>query len=186
VSRTNPKFPVRTSDAALDIDPATRARTVRALARFLDNSISIPGTDWRFGFDAVVGLVPVVGDLIGGSLSAYILLEAARAEVPILTLARMLAKCWYRYPRGFGSGAWRRVRCSVEVEHEERCSARASFSGERATNAREAQCNWVSCSRDDCAGADRRRRIRNEHIRGSIALGALDPIALSYGAVAKW
>ncbi|HMI46573.1 MAG TPA: DUF4112 domain-containing protein [Gemmatimonadaceae bacterium] len=91
MSRTNPKFRARSSETALTTDPATRARNVRALARFLDNSISIPGTDWRFGFDAVVGLVPVVGDLIGGSLSAYILLEAARAEVPILTLARMLA-----------------------------------------------------------------------------------------------
>jgi uncharacterized protein DUF4112 len=91
VSRTNPKFRARSSETALASDPAARARNIRALARFLDNSISIPGTDWRFGFDAVVGLVPVVGDLIGGSLSAYILLEAARAEVPILTLARMLA-----------------------------------------------------------------------------------------------
>ena len=91
MSRTNPRFRARSSETALDADPATRARNVRALARFLDNSISIPGTEWKFGFDAVVGLVPVVGDLIGGSLSAYILLEAARAEVPILTLARMLA-----------------------------------------------------------------------------------------------
>jgi hypothetical protein len=69
----------------------TRARNVRALARFLDSSISIPGTEWKIGFDAIVGVVPVVGDLIGGSLSAFIILEAARAEVPILTLARMLA-----------------------------------------------------------------------------------------------
>jgi hypothetical protein len=91
VSRTNPKFRARSSETALATDPAVRVRNVRALARFLDNSISIPGTDWRFGFDAVVGLVPVVGDLIGGALSAYILLESARAEVPILTLARMLA-----------------------------------------------------------------------------------------------
>jgi hypothetical protein len=91
VSRTNPKFPARTSGAALDIDPATRARNVRALARFLDSAISIPGTNWKIGFDAIVGVVPVVGDLIGGSLSAYIILEAARAEVSILTLARMLA-----------------------------------------------------------------------------------------------
>jgi hypothetical protein len=90
MSRTNPRFRARSSETTLDTDPATRARNVRALARFLDNSISIPGTGWKFGFDAVVGLVPVVGDLIGGSLSAYILLEAARAEVPILTLARML------------------------------------------------------------------------------------------------
>lgn len=87
MSRTNPKFPARTSEAARDID---RARNVRALARFLDSAISIPGTNWRIGFDAIVGVVPVVGDLIGGSLSAYIILEAARAEVPILTLARML------------------------------------------------------------------------------------------------
>lgn len=91
MSRTNPKFRARSSETALAIDAATRVRNVRALARFLDNSISIPGTGWRFGFDAVVGLVPVVGDLIGGALSAYILLESARAEVPTLTLARMLA-----------------------------------------------------------------------------------------------
>ena len=90
MSRTNPKFPARTSDAALDVDPTTRARNVRALARFLDSAISIPGTNWKIGFDAIVGVVPVVGDLIGGSLSAYIILEAARAEVPILTLARMI------------------------------------------------------------------------------------------------
>ena len=57
----------------------------------MDNAIQIPGTRWRFGFDAIVGLIPVAGDLIGGLLSGYIILEAARAEVPTLTLARMLA-----------------------------------------------------------------------------------------------
>lgn len=90
MSRTNPKLSVGSADAARDIDPASRVRTVRALARFLDSAISIPGTGWKIGFDAIVGVVPVVGDLIGGSLSAYIILEAARADVPILTLARML------------------------------------------------------------------------------------------------
>ena len=90
MSRSNPRFPARTSETALDIDVATRARNIRALARFLDSSLSIPGTSWRFGFDAVVGLVPVVGDLIGGVLSGYIILQAARAEVPVLTLSRML------------------------------------------------------------------------------------------------
>jgi hypothetical protein len=90
VSRANPKSPARSSETALDIDHVTRVRNVRVLARFLDSSMSIPGTSWKFGFDAVVGLVPVVGDLIGGVLSGYIILEAARAEVPVLTLARML------------------------------------------------------------------------------------------------
>ena len=90
MSRTNPRFPARSSETAHVID-AARARRIRTLAQLLDNSIPIPGTSWRFGFDAIVGLIPVVGDLLGGVLSGYIILEAARAEVPILTLARMLA-----------------------------------------------------------------------------------------------
>jgi hypothetical protein len=89
MSRTNPRFPAEPVEAELHPDVA-RARRVRTLARILDNAIPIPGTRWRFGFDAIVGLVPVAGDLIGGLLSGYIILEAARAEVPTLTLARML------------------------------------------------------------------------------------------------
>jgi hypothetical protein len=90
VSRTNPRFPARSSETALDTAVAERARRILALARFLDSAISIPGTSWKFGFDAIVGLIPVVGDLIGGVLSGYIVLEAVRAKVPTLTLARML------------------------------------------------------------------------------------------------
>ena len=63
---------------------------MRALARLLDNSIPIPGTPWKIGFDPIVGLIPGIGDLIGAVLSGYIVLEAARAEVPAFTLARML------------------------------------------------------------------------------------------------
>jgi hypothetical protein len=89
MSRTNPRLPVPPAGSPLDSDEA-RARRVRAVARLLDNAIAIPGTSWRFGLDAIVGLVPVVGDMIGGALSAYIILEAARAEVPTITLVRML------------------------------------------------------------------------------------------------
>lgn len=72
-------------------DPASRTRRVRVIARLLDNSISIPGTGWKIGLDPIVGLIPGIGDLIGAVLSAYIVLEAARAEVPGFTLVRMLA-----------------------------------------------------------------------------------------------
>jgi hypothetical protein len=65
-------------------------RNVRVLARLLDSSIPIPGTKWKIGFDPIVGLIPGIGDLIGAVLSGYIILEAARAEVPTLTLVRML------------------------------------------------------------------------------------------------
>ena len=48
-------------------------------SRFTDSSISLPFTRFKIGVEAVVGLVPVVGDLIGLAMSGYVLLEAQRA-----------------------------------------------------------------------------------------------------------
>lgn len=70
---------------------ARRSKRVRFLGELLDNSIRIPGTSRRIGLDAVIGLVPGIGDVVGGLLSGYIILEAARAQVPTVTLVRMLA-----------------------------------------------------------------------------------------------
>ena len=63
---------------------------MRVLAKLLDDSIGIPGTRWKIGLDPIVGLIPGIGDLIGAILSGYIILEAARADVPAVTLVRML------------------------------------------------------------------------------------------------
>jgi len=89
VSRTNPRVELARQSVLAD-DPASRTRKVRALANLLDNSIPMRGTPWKIGFDPIVGLIPGIGDLIGAVLSGYIVLEAARAEVPPLTLAMML------------------------------------------------------------------------------------------------
>jgi len=89
VSRTNPRVDLAGRGIAAD-DPASRTRRVRVLAQLLDNSITIPGTAWKIGLDPIVGLIPGIGDLIGAILSAYIILEAARAEVPGFTLFRMV------------------------------------------------------------------------------------------------
>jgi len=90
VSRTNPRVTVPSRDSSVAADPARTTRRVRVLAKLLDDSIAIPGTGWKIGFDPIVGLIPGIGDLIGAVLSGYIILEAARAEVPLYTLARML------------------------------------------------------------------------------------------------
>lgn len=63
---------------------------VRAIARLMDNAVPIPGTNFRVGLDAVLGLIPGVGDLISGLIGSYILLTAARLGVPKVVLARML------------------------------------------------------------------------------------------------
>jgi len=90
MSRTNPRVVVPPTGGILADDPASRTRRVRVLAKLLDNSISIPGTPWKIGFDPIVGLIPGIGDLIGAVMSGYIVLEAVRADVPAFTLARML------------------------------------------------------------------------------------------------
>jgi hypothetical protein len=55
----------------------------------LDNSLPIPGTRFRLGIDQLIGLVPGIGDLIGGVLSLYIIIEASRMGAPRGLLARM-------------------------------------------------------------------------------------------------
>src|SRR5919107_3136458 len=66
-----------------------RLERLRSLGHLLDNSIAIPGTGFRFGVDSIIGLVPGIGDLVGGALSLYIVLEAARLGVPRALLFRM-------------------------------------------------------------------------------------------------
>ena len=91
MSRTNPRSRVESSETTVSTEAAARAANLRVLARLLDSSIPIPGTSWKVGFDPIVGLIPGIGDLIGAVVSGYIIMQAARAEVPTLTLARMLA-----------------------------------------------------------------------------------------------
>lgn len=57
----------------------------------LDESIRIPGIGYRIGYDAVIGLIPGLGDAVGLLLGSYIVIEAARFRVPKSTLIRMLA-----------------------------------------------------------------------------------------------
>jgi hypothetical protein len=70
--------------------PRTQA-DVEALAWLLDNSIPIPGTGRRIGLDAVVGLVPGLGDVLSGGLGLIVVLRGAQLGVPGIVLARMLA-----------------------------------------------------------------------------------------------
>ena len=73
--------------------PASRAERIArldALASLLDTAILIPGTNVRFGLDAVIGLVPGIGDAITTMLSLYIVKEARALGAPRHLILRML------------------------------------------------------------------------------------------------
>lgn len=63
---------------------------LRAVARFLDDSIPVPGTTYRIGVEPIVGLIPGVGDFFGVTVSAYIILRAADLGVSKTTIVRMI------------------------------------------------------------------------------------------------
>jgi hypothetical protein len=59
------------------------------LSWLMDDLITIPGLGWRFGLDALVGLIPGFGDTATSLVSFYILASAVRYRVPKVTLLRM-------------------------------------------------------------------------------------------------
>ena len=66
-----------------------RLERLRRVGYLLDNSIPIPGTRYRLGMDSLIGLVPGLGDIIGGVLSLYIIGQSARLGAPRSLLLRM-------------------------------------------------------------------------------------------------
>ncbi len=74
-------------------DPPTVAFTadLDLLARWLDSAIRVPGTDLRLGLDALVGLIPGIGDFATTLASAYIVHRARQLGASRATLLRMAA-----------------------------------------------------------------------------------------------
>jgi hypothetical protein len=64
---------------------------IEAVSRLMDDLFEIPGTNVRVGLDAVIGLVPVVGDLLSQVVSSYIIWEARQLGVSRFTMSRMIA-----------------------------------------------------------------------------------------------
>lgn len=83
------------ADFALDfgnsLSRADRIARIDALATLLDTAFLIPGTQVRFGLDALIGLIPGIGDAITTVLSLFIVREARALGAPPLLIARMVA-----------------------------------------------------------------------------------------------
>jgi len=72
-------------------DPASVRRRLEAMEHLLERAFAIPGTSMRVGLDAIVGLIPVVGDLVTTAMGAWLVWEARNLGMSKLHLARMAA-----------------------------------------------------------------------------------------------
>lgn len=70
-------------------DPAALRKRVETLEMLLERSFVIPGINRPVGLDAIVGLVPVVGDIIAGLMGSYLIWEARNLGMPKWQLWRM-------------------------------------------------------------------------------------------------
>ncbi len=70
--------------------PVAPRAGLHALVRVLDDLVRIPGTKVGIGLDAVIGLIPGVGDVAGTALASLVVLAAARDGASGTVLARMV------------------------------------------------------------------------------------------------
>ena len=63
---------------------------LRRWAVLLDSAFRVPGTSIRFGLDAIVGLIPGIGDISTPVFAALLLLQAVRMRLPLVVQARMV------------------------------------------------------------------------------------------------
>jgi len=70
-------------------DPSHLER-LRRWAVLLDSAFKVPGLPVRFGLDAIVGLVPGVGELTTPVFTMLLLYTGLRRRVPLVVLGRMV------------------------------------------------------------------------------------------------
>ena len=75
--------------AASNTHPVTVEKSLEHLAWLMDDLFRVPVLGWRFGLDALIGLVPGLGDISTTVVSFYILAAAVRYRVPKITMLRM-------------------------------------------------------------------------------------------------
>ena len=69
--------------------PVQVERELEVISQLMDNQFRIPVLDWRFGFNAIIDLIPQFGDVATSLIALYLLVSAVRYRVPKITLLRM-------------------------------------------------------------------------------------------------
>lgn len=78
-----------TPQLPLGTDPHSVRRRIEGMEQLLEGLFEIPGTNRKVGLDSIVGLVPVVGDVVTAAMGLYIVWEARNLGMPRWQLWRM-------------------------------------------------------------------------------------------------
>lgn len=70
-------------------DPASVRKRVEAMEVLLERSFRVPGVNFPIGLDALIGLIPVVGDIVTTAMGAYVVWEARNLGMSKWQLTRM-------------------------------------------------------------------------------------------------
>jgi hypothetical protein len=79
-----------TQELPLGRDAASVRQRVEAAEKLLERTFTVPGINQPVGLDAIVGLVPVAGDVVGALMGLYLIWEARNLKMPKWQQARML------------------------------------------------------------------------------------------------
>jgi len=124
--------------AASNTHSLTVDKSIERLGWLMDDLFRVPVLGWRFGLDAVIGLIPGFGDTGTTLVSFYILAAAVRYRVPKITLLRMGLNIAIDYVVGslpvvgdLADAWWKSNRMNVELLRK-----RATVSAEEARSGR--------------------------------------------------
>jgi hypothetical protein len=132
--------PFRFDEFALEHDSERRHvdKNVERLSWLMDDLFRVPVLGWRFGLDALIGLVPGLGDTTTSLVSFYILVSAVRHRVPKITLLRMGFNIAIDYVMGslpvvgdLADAWWKSNHMNIDLLRKH-----ATVSGEEARSAR--------------------------------------------------
>ena len=131
-------FPIERARNGRTAKDANIETNLERLSWLMDDLFRVPGLGWRFGLDALIGLIPGFGDTATSLVSFYILAAAVRYRVPKVTLLRMGLNIALDYAVGslplvgdLADAAWKSNHKNIDL-----LKKRATVSAEEARSGR--------------------------------------------------
>ena len=118
-------------------------RELEVVARLMDNQFAVPGLGWRFGMNAIIDLIPGIGDIATTVVALYVLVSAVRYRVPKITLLRMGLNIAIYFLGGLVPwlGDLFAIWWKPNIRNLKLLSSRATVSGEDARKGRKS--DWI-------------------------------------------